>query len=814
MRKPFLPFAFALALTVLAGCDSSEERAEKHYQSGLAYLELGDVDRALVEFRNVFQLNGSHKEARRSYAEVERARGDRREAFSQYLRLVEQYPDDIPALIALSEIATTSGDFERGEEYASKALVKAPDMPELLALKAASDYGLARNGNDVDAQIDAISRIRDLRKTLPDNLILRGMIIDDLIQAKNYQSALDELNSAIDLNPGDADLHAHRLSVLAAMSDAEGVEAALIEMIGRFPDQPEMSEALVRWYASRGETDKAEDFLRGRVAASDGSELAVFELVRFLSAERGPEAALVELDRTIAAGNSGPSIRAARAGYVFDAGRTDEAIAEMEEVLADAKTSEETQRIKVNLARMVTAVGNSVRARALVEEVLAEDPSNTEALKLKGAWLIDDDDVGDAISVLRQALDHDPRDAATMTLMAQAYERDGNRDLMREMLGLAAEASHRAPLESLRYARFLASEGKLVPAENALVEALRISPGNPELLVPLGQLYLQMQDWPRATQVARALEESDSGASVTAAATLRASIFAAQEKSDEAVTYLQGLVDEGKADLGAKVTILRTHIAEGRVDKALAYSSQLLADDPDNPDLRFVDASVRALAGETDAAESAYHALLAEDADRLPVWLALIRLVSAIPEREAEAVALIDEGLAAVPDSPDLKWAKAGYLENAGDIDGAIEIYEALYKENSGNPIVANNLASLLSNYRTDDQSLRRAEVIARRLRGSNVPPYQDTSGWIAYQQGNYSEALAELTPAAAVLTDDPGTQYHLAMTYLALGRKTDAMAQFKKVLDLVPADDSRAFVQSARDEFARLETEGVVLDN
>ena len=91
MIKPtFLALATA---GLLSFCDTAEERADGHFQSGLELLEEGDVDRALVEFRNVFKLDGTHREARLRYAEVERARGNIRQAYGQYLRLVEQYPD-------------------------------------------------------------------------------------------------------------------------------------------------------------------------------------------------------------------------------------------------------------------------------------------------------------------------------------------------------------------------------------------------------------------------------------------------------------------------------------------------------------------------------------------------------------------------------------------------------------------------------------------------------------------------------------------------------------------------------------------------
>lgn len=814
LRKFLTTVTFAAALMMLTACDSAKERAEKHYEAGLEYLQSGDVDRALVEFRNVFQLDGTHREARRAYAEAERGRGNLREAFGQYLRLVEQYPDDHGAQVALATIGAEAGDWKTAQRYAGEALKLSPGDPELEATKVAADYAIAAEANDAGAIVASAKRARELVEKLPSNLLLHRVVIDDLIRAQDYGAALTEIETALRLAPEDRALYAQRLSIHAAQNDDAAVEAGLIDMVERFSDAPEMGQALVRWYQSKGQMDKAEAFLRTRIAPGAPDQEPVLQLVRFLSEQRGAEAAVAELDRVITEGATSPVYRAARAGFVFDLGRHDEAIAEMQAILKDAEPSQETRRTKVGLARMLTSTGNTVGARALVEEVLAEDAGDGEALKLKATWLVLDDQVGEAIAILRRAYDQNPRDASILTLMAQAYERDGNRDLMRESLSLAVQASNRAPEESLRYAQFLAAEKKLIPAEGVLIDSLRIAPGTAALLAPLGQIYVEMQDWPRAGTVADELEAQTDPAARAAAQTLRAAILAGQQDTDQAIGYLQTLVTEGKGGLDAKIAILRAHLANGQNAKALAYSTSLVAENPEDADLRFIDASVRALTGDVKGAEERYRALLAEDKTRVAAWMALARAILTDPKRLGEAEAVVDEGLAAAADSAELKWAKAGFLERKGDIDGAIAIYDGLYRQNSANPVIANNLASLLVSYKTDPDSLARAEVIARRLRGSDVPPYQDTYGWIAYQRGNYDDAVKELEKAVQGLGEDPMVRYHLAMTYLKLNRQPEALAQFNEVLARVEESDSRDFVTTARQEKAALEANGVTVGN
>jgi cellulose synthase operon protein C len=103
-------------------------------------------------------------------------------------------------------------------------------------------------------------------------------------------------------------------------------------------------------------------------------------------------------------------------------------------------------------------------------------------------------------------------------------------------------------------------------------------------------------------------------------------------------------------------------------------------------------------------------------------WIGLIRSLNA-QGRAEEARATVEEALRRLPEAPDLLWAQASLHELWGDFEGAIAIYERLYAMLPEPAVVANNLASLLSTYRDDAESLERAHVIARRLRGSDVPP-------------------------------------------------------------------------------------------
>lgn len=812
IRRLALTGCLAIGLGLLAACDSAEERAQEHFEKGMSLLQEGDVDRALVEFRNVFQLDGYHKEARLAYARVEEERGNVPEAYSQYLRLVEQYPEDLDGQRALARLATEIGKWDDAERHATAAAALAPEDPVIQGVQTSLAYRQARKDNDPKAAETAVHKAQALLEDEPGLNSARRVVIDDLLTRQAWPEALEAVDAALEQTPDERRLWQIRLGVLEQLGRDEEIETQLREMIERFPEDEQIQSMMLRWYISRGRTDAAEDYLRSRIEPGDDDPAARVELLRFMARMKGTEPAREEVNRILeesgAEGANAQLFRSIRAGLDFDAGRRDEAIAEMESILEEAEPSEQTDRIKVALAQMRIATGNPVGARALVEEVLEHDPSQVEALKLKASWLIDDDRTGDALIDLRQALDQKPDDPEVMTLMARAHERAGNRDLMAEMLGLAAEASGNAPEEALRYARYLIQEEKYLPAEDVLKAALRLQTANIPLLKTLGELYVRMEDWGRTQGVIDRLGELEDPAAETAARELTARLLAGQQNEEELRGFLNSIA-EGQGGLQGIASRIRLRLSEGDVEGALKMVREEIEKAPDEPRLRFIEGTILARDGQTEEAREILRDLAGAHPENDRIWMALYNLQRSEGDPEG-ASEVLDEGLAAAPDSDSLRWAKAGELERGGDIDGAIAIYEDLYEKNSDSAVIANNLASLISSYREDDESLERAYRVARRLRGTDVPAFQDTYGWITFRLGNHQEALDYLEPAAEGLPETPIVQYHLARTYVALDRPEEALESFRRTAELVARQTGARppYMEEVDSEIARLEAE------
>jgi cellulose synthase operon protein C len=855
---------FVLALLIgasfgLSGCDSAEEKAQKHYLSGMALAEAGDLPRALIELRNAFTFDPRHPQARLAYARLSRAAGDLGEAYGQYQLVVETAPDTVEARRALAEIAFVVGDWSEAERHGLALQRLDPDSPATRLITAALAYRAAALAKDAPAAEAAARIARATLQTDPASVIARHIVIDHAAAVGGPKAALTEIAAALTVLPAERDFHQMRLRILAEARDGVALGPALESYLAAFPQDEQGRQMMIAWYIDKGDLTSAEAFLRkladaagadpapqplagGGLSGPDPVLAARMTLIEFLLQARGPEAGRAELDRRIAAetaaGRSALPYRTRLAALDFDLGKTDEAIAALTALVGEPGQTEPAPELapdaaagvqpealrtrheaKVTLARMLMAKGDLAKAQMRIDEVLAEAPAHVAALKLRAGWLIDADRPAEAITALRSAQAAAPRDAEVLMLMARAHDRDGAHELAGESYARAVEASGRAPAESAFYAGFLAQDGRLDSAAAVLGDALRLAPRNLDLLTALARIRLEQKNPDAALELVTTLRslgaESGDNAAETAARAVETEVLLLQDRVDETIASLQDMAVTGEGNVAAAARMVQLQIEAGKIAAARAFLDDQLGAHAGEPTLLFLRAGVHVLDREPDKAEAIYRALLVQTPGAEPPLRALYGLLRQ-EARPKEATALLQDSLAAMPEAALPRILLAAEREAAGDVAGAVALYETLYARDSGNLVVANNLASLMaadlavadppgSDLSPGDQVvLERAVAIARRLRGSQVAAFQDTYGWLETLRGNPAGALAPLEAALRGLPRDALVHYHLGMTYLALDRPADARRLLELSLTLAGDSPLPAFVL-ARARIARL---------
>jgi uncharacterized protein HemY len=146
------------------------------------------------------------------------------------------------------------------------------------------------------------------------------------------------------------------------------------------------------------------------------------------------------------------------------------------------------------------------------------------------------------------------------------------------------------------------------------------------------------------------------------------------------------------------------------------------------------------------------------------------------------------------------RYYQSGAYVDANQVDKAIEVLRGLLTRHPNDPGYNNDLGYVMADH---DQNLEEAEKLIRKaldedrkqrkasadLRAEDdkdSPAYLDSLGWVLYKQKKYAEAKKYLLLA---VKDKDGQHIeimdHLADVHLALGEKTEAVAVWKKALEM-----------------------------
>ncbi|WP_406871238.1 hypothetical protein ABEB22_21170 (plasmid) [Thioclava sp. 'Guangxiensis'] len=814
MRHYFMPAL--LALVILSGCKSAEEQAAEHLASARSFLEAGDTPRAMVELRNALHEDSRLVEARLLMGDLLYGRGRAAEAFGQYRLALEEAPGTQAALRPMALISLDAGAWEEAERYGMQALAQAPGDPDLRALAAAVAFRNGVREKDAQARGAALIRAQDLLAAHPGLLRARRVVLAGLLQDKKDAQALEVVDAGLASAPDDRDLHNIRLLLLGRLHDSTGTEAQIRRMITLFPTDETLGTLLVQFYLSEGRTASAADWLKGRIDPASDSADARMVYLRFLAELESAQAMRAALDAMLAedplphdiAANAA-EFRALKAGADFAGGDQAAGLARMEALVQEAVPSAQTDRLKMQLARMRMASADETGARALVAQVLAHDPAQVAAIKMRSTWLIAEDRTEEAVVALRGALADAPQDAQILTLLAQAYQREGRNSLMADMLARAVETSNQGEAESLQYARYLMGQQQTGPAETILVDALRRKPDSQPLLVLLGQLHLAMRDWGRMGQDIAALRARfpDTPAAQAAADELQARMLAGQGRSDQLGQFLDTLAGQAQGGLAPKIAVIRNMVRTGQLEQGYARALELASQERERPakdgrddhmavPLVLLLAQMEAQLDQPQKARKRLESLVAARPQLAQGWYGLYALEAAREATDAgtggktgAAQVVLEKALQALPDDRRLNLIRAAGHERSGEIAQAIAVYERLYAQDSTDVIVANNLASLLGQRAEEDgQALERAWVVARRLSDARHPAFRDTYGWLSFLRGDTEAALGLLTEAARGLPDDPAVAYHLGRALAANARPGEAQAAYARARALLAA--------------------------
>ncbi len=307
-----------------------------------------------------------------------------------------------------------------------------------------------------------------------------------------------------------------------------------------------------------------------------------------------------------------------------------------------------------------------------------------------------------------------------------------------------------------------------------------------------------------------------------------AKMLASAGKTDEAVAVL--LEIEAEQTVGADITYIReitnVLIKANRATEAIDTVSELVQNEPDRVDLRFLEIDLLGKHGDPkralklaeklaedypDNADAHYSmgVLAAAQGDRKIGLAAMRRSLEFNPQQplvwltlagtlhghgtyvathvetdvgHGEVENVLHEAIEANPNNPELHTELGLMFLSDGQVRNAISEFDKSVKNSPGH-IASLSLGALARADIAEDLDTARAMIERASAAAPHEPINQDILGWVMARQGQLDEGVALMSRAAEQEPDDVTIQYHLGIAELLRGNLAPARAHLMMAL-------------------------------
>jgi tetratricopeptide (TPR) repeat protein len=707
--------AFALA------CHRDPAAASHGYVlAGDKYVSAGKFAEAALEYRNAADLLPLDGAVRLKLADALLRSGNTSEGAGEYVRAADLLPDDVGVQMKAGNLLLLGGRFSDARAVAEKLLKKHP--------------------KDVDAEI---------------------LLANAFAASRNIDAALQQIEEALRVDPNRSGTYGNLGALELTRGHREEAEQAFRKAVDLDPRSVPAQLALGNFYWLTARPDLAETELRHAVDLGPTNPLSNRMLADFYLATNRPVAAEQPLENVYKATGT-PASAFALADCYSRAGNDAAARALLEKLLGDPAAA---SAATVRLAALEYKTGDHSGAYRRIDEVLAHDGRNLQALLLKTNMLTADRSLDAALaSAVAATQSHDDSAEAFYALgRVQALRREP--DAAIAAFDKVVRLNPRATAAKVALANLHLAQGRPDVSLPFAQEALASDPSNADAQLTLVRDLLADGHFDRAaTQLAELLRRfPDSPAAHAEQGMLlgRTGDAAGARREFERALQLQPGSFEPLVGLVAlDLTAHDYAAARARVDDRLKGS-------PSAPLLALA-ARVYGASGDPASAEQFLRRAIQTDAGYLPAYGALGGLFSSqgrLDEARAEF-----EALAARSPKSVAAVTMVGLLMQAkGDAAGARREFERALQIDPEAAVAANNLAWMDAESGGDlDVALQLAQTAQKRLPA--VAAVGDTLGYIYYKKNLASLAVSTLKRSVEQEPANATFQYHLGLAYASAG--------------------------------------------
>jgi len=769
VKRPSSVLLVVASLLLLLGCESAEEKLDRYAKNAQNHFEEEEYDAAHIEYSNALQIDSNDIESLYGVSRVFIKLGDPQKTYRYLKRVLELQPTHVKAIIDIGTLELAGGQVDAALDRSSLALDLAAGSASAHAFRSATlykagDIAGATKEAEKALQLDSINQSA--------RLILASISLD----SNNVDKAISYLDQVLSDEPGNVIFQLMKVRALNKINDFDGASEIFTTLVKLFPNKEKFRFALAKQYQVGNEPKRTLETLSIAANRENSSLESKLYYISFLSDFQGQEQAIAELYAFSEKFPEDSDLKFKLADLYLQAKQKEDALTLLSNI-SDANYPDEISlRAKNRLARIYFRDGDIDAGKKLISDIISVDAKNTEAIITQAKILLLDEKFDVAISNLRSILLDEPNSPEILSLLAYAHTQQGNQALAEDLYAKALQGDPSNRLVNIKYTELLVRSAQHERANTVLERYLKIAPNEVAALKLMAEIKLAKGDWLEAQNIADKLNKS--GESDGSSEHIRGLAFKGENDLQASINSFELSYEKSESKARPMASLVKTYLRANRIDEATQFLKTVLKNDPQNLQANILMAQINMAAGDRELSLSQLQRTI-EMHPKEMITYRILNLQLLSDKEFTKSLELLQLGLQNNPANLFLQVLKAETYRQSNDLTNTIETYRNALKDNPQSDVVANNLASLLSES-SSEELLNEAKVIAERFRDSRVPYFQDTLGWIYYKVGDINNALYFLESAVESL-DNPEFNYHLGLAYIASGNTTQAKASLEK---------------------------------
>ena len=798
-KKLIIISIFSMALlaagAVYLGQDK-EGDSKDHFQKGVEYINKGEYEKAKLELKTSSQSGKETAETYYYMALLNEKNRQFKEMKENLLKTVELAPTFTDARLKLGKVQLLFGEIPEAMNQAEFVLNASSQNQDALALKASV---LIKQKKSAEALV-IIDNILKENPTNTDALSLKALIY---MEKEDFTQALALIEAAKKTDTDNLGLDFFKIQLDAKTKNLDAVVDDYQKLVAEHPDNKEFKVTLAKIYAQAGKPKEAEVLLRAIIDSEPNNIQPKLMLLDFLTAT-AKDKVNEQFNQFLEIHKEQPRMLLGLANWMFERRKFDEARIGFNKVIKLEKDSNVGLAAKTQLARMAFNSKDYVGAEKIVEEILDANSSYDDGNVLKAKLLLTKEKYDDAIAILNKVIWSKEDSEEAQILLGQIFVIKGDQK-QADVHFLSALSANPANLQALTYAFDKAWKiNDLKYAKEIVEKALNLSPNNIVLLEKLAKINLAENDWKAAKDTVQKIANTPSPLANDLASYFLGQVLQGQGDYAKAVEVYKELLIKLPENSDALGNLARCYEKLNKREEMIAFLDSLMAKNFQNVSAGILLGDLYLMDKKFDKA-SVLLTNLIKDNPKIPQLYVLLASAKLGVNDKKAAIGVYQDGLKENQENIKLSISLASMYEEMGDYDAAASTYEALLSKNPNLDIAINNLAVLLSEHYTGDETQQKALHLAEKFKNSTQPYFKDTYAWILIKQGNFSEGIKILNQVIATTPNVPVFRYHLGVAHYKNGNASSAINEVKQALELEKKTGDFAEKKSAESLLAEI---------